>query len=140
MKFDSFVYHSDRGSQCTSHLWRSFKKSLGTLVKLSTTFYPQTDAQVEGTIKTLEDMLRACVIGFRGSLDDHMPFIVFSYNNSYHSSIGMVPFGALYGKRCRSPVRSLEVGESSILSLEIIHEALEKVRVIRDRLATTYSQ
>ena len=31
-----------------------------------------------------------------------------------------------------------EVGESSILRPEIIHEAMEKVRMIRDRLATDY--
>ncbi|KAH0709589.1 hypothetical protein KY284_011016 [Solanum tuberosum] len=46
-----------------------------------------TDGQAECTIQTLEDMLRACVIDFRGSWDDHLPLIVFAYNNSYHSSI-----------------------------------------------------
>ena len=60
----------------------------------------------------------------------------FSYNNSYHSNIGMARFEALYGRRCRYPVGWFEVGESSILGPEIIHEALEKVRVISDRLAT----
>ena len=44
-----------------------------------------------------------------------------------------------HGRRCRSPFWWFEVGESSILGPEIINEALEKVRVIRDRLATTYS-
>ena len=52
----------------------------------------------------------------------------------------MALFDALYGRRCRSLVGWLEVGESSILGLEIIHEALEKVMVIRDRLTTTYSR
>ena len=41
---------------------------------------------------------------------------------------------------CSSLIGLLEVGESSILGLEIIHEALEKVTVIRDRLATAYSR
>ena len=109
-------------------------------VKISTAFHPQTDGQAERTIQTLEDMLRACVIDFRGNWDDHLPLIEFSYNNSYHSSIGMAPFEALYGRRCRSPVGWFEVGESSILGPEIIHEALEKVRVIKDRLATAYSR
>ncbi|XP_069152031.1 uncharacterized protein [Solanum lycopersicum] len=58
----------------------------------------------------------------------------------YHSNIGMASFEALYGRRCRSPVGWFEVGESSILGPEIIHEALEKVRLIRDRLATAYSR
>ncbi|XP_019069815.2 uncharacterized protein [Solanum lycopersicum] len=80
-------------------------KNLSTLVKLSTVFHPHTDEQAERTIQTLEDMLRACL-----SL-----------------SIGMGPFEALYGRRCRSSVGWFEVRESSILGPEIIHEALEKV-------------
>ena len=84
-------------------------------------------------------MLRACVIDFKGSRYDHLKLIEFSYNNSYHSSIGMTPFEKLYGRRYRSLVWWFEVGESSILGSEIIHEAVEKVKMIRDRLATTYS-
>ena len=69
---------SDRGPQFTSHFRKSFQKSLGTQVKLSTTFHPQTDGQAERTIQTLEDMLRAFVIEFKGSWDDHLPLIEFS--------------------------------------------------------------
>ena len=129
----------DRATQYTSHFLRSFQKNLGTQVNLYTTFHPQTDGKVEHTIQTLEDMLRACVIDLRGKWDDHLSLIEFSYNNNYHSSIGMTPFEALYCRRCGSFVGQFEVGELSILGPEIIHEALEKVRVIRDRLATTYS-
>ena len=64
---------SDRGAQFTSHFWRSFQSGLGTQVKLSTAFHPQTDGQAERTIQTLEDMLRACVIDFKGNRDDHLP-------------------------------------------------------------------
>ena len=59
----------------TSHFWRSFQKSLGKQVKLSNTFSPPTDGQVEHTIHTLEDMLRACVIDFKGNWDDYLPLI-----------------------------------------------------------------
>ena len=52
----------------------------------------------------------------------------------------MAPFEALYGRRCRSIVGWFEVGESFILIPDIIHEAVEKVRMIRDRLATAYSR
>ena len=45
----------------------------------------------------------------------------------------------MYDRRCRSPLGWFEVGESSILGQDIINEALEKVKVIRDRLATAYS-
>ncbi|KAH0633127.1 hypothetical protein KY284_035913 [Solanum tuberosum] len=69
---------SDRGPQFTSHFWKSFQKGLGTQVNLSTAFHPQTDGQAERTIQTLEDMLRACVIDFKGSWDDHLPLIEFA--------------------------------------------------------------
>ena len=49
-------------------------------------------------------------------------------------------FEVLYCRTCRSPVGWFEVGESYILGREIIHEALKKVKVIRDRLATAYSR
>ncbi|WMV59546.1 hypothetical protein MTR67_052931 [Solanum verrucosum] len=57
-------------------------------------------------------MLRESVIDFKGNWDDHLPLIEFAYNNSYHSSIVMAPFEALYGRRCRSPVRWFEVAQS----------------------------
>ncbi|GJR75806.1 putative reverse transcriptase domain-containing protein [Tanacetum coccineum] len=71
---------------------------------MSTAYHPQTDGQSERTIQTLEDMLRAYVIDFGSSWDRHLPFVEFSYNNSYHTSIKAAPFKALYGRKCRSPV------------------------------------
>ena len=55
-------------------------------------------------IQVFEDMLRVCVIEFGGHWDSFLPLAEFSYNNSYHSSIDMAPFEALYGRRCRSPI------------------------------------
>ena len=49
-------------------------------------------------------MLRACVLEFQGSWDDYVNLIEFAYNNHYHSSIGMAPYEALYGRKCRCPV------------------------------------
>ncbi|WMV41933.1 hypothetical protein MTR67_035318 [Solanum verrucosum] len=86
-------------------------KGFGTQVKLSMTFHPLTDGQAKHTIQTLVDMLRACVIDFQDNWDDHLHLIKFAYNNSYHSSIGMIPFEALYGRRCRSLIVWFEVSE-----------------------------
>ena len=61
---------SDRGAQFTSRFWSSFRKGLGTKVKLSTAFHPQTDGQAEHPIQTLKDMLRVCIIYFKGNCDN----------------------------------------------------------------------
>ena len=127
---------SDRGPQFTAHFWRSFQESLGTRLDLSTAFHPQTDGQSERTIQILEDMLRACVLDLGGSWDQYLPLMEFSYNNSYQSSIQMAPFEALYGHRCRSPIGWFEVGESKRVGSDLVQEAIEKVKVIKDRLVT----
>ncbi|KAK4383125.1 Transposon Tf2-11 polyprotein [Sesamum angolense] len=72
-------------------------------VKQNTKHRP-TDGQLERTIQTLEDMMRACVIEFKGNWDDYLALMEFAYNNSFHSSIGMAPYEALYGRKCQSPI------------------------------------
>nr|GEV43079.1 putative reverse transcriptase domain-containing protein [Tanacetum cinerariifolium] len=95
---------SYRDSHFTSRFWQSLQNALGTQLDMSTTYHPETNGQSERTIQTLEDMLRACVIDFRKGWEKHLPLVEFSYNNSYHASIKVAPFEALYGRKCRSPV------------------------------------
>ncbi|GJS77102.1 putative reverse transcriptase domain-containing protein [Tanacetum coccineum] len=88
----------------------------------------------ERTIQTLEDMLRACVMDFRKGWDRHLPLVEFSYNNSYHTSIKVAPFEALYGQKCRSPICWAEVGDAKLTGPEIVHETTEKIVQIKKRI------
>ena len=85
-------------------------------------------------------MLTACAIDFKCCWDDHLPLIEFAYNNSYHSSIQMALYEALYGCRCRSLVGSFEVGEATLIGTYSVLYAMEKVKLIRDRLRTAQSR
>ncbi|XP_063938038.1 uncharacterized protein LOC135147914 [Daucus carota subsp. sativus] len=73
-------------------------------------------------------------IEVQGSWDEHLPLVEFSYNNSYHSSIGMPPYEALYGRKCRSPIYWEEVGERKILGPELVQQTKEAVEIIQKRL------
>nr|GFB36967.1 putative reverse transcriptase domain-containing protein [Tanacetum cinerariifolium] len=46
---------------------------MGTRLDMSTAYHPETDGQSERTIRTLEDMLRACVIDFGNGWERHLP-------------------------------------------------------------------
>ncbi|KAH9671844.1 Endonuclease [Citrus sinensis] len=104
---------SDRDLLFTSRFWASLHKELGTKLRFSTAFHPQTDGQSERTIQTLEDMLRACVLDLSGGWEQHLMLIEFAYNNSFHSSIGMAPFEALYGRKCRGHLQIAQSRQKS---------------------------
>nr|GEZ74797.1 retrotransposon protein, putative, Ty3-gypsy subclass [Tanacetum cinerariifolium] len=72
--------------------------------------------------------------------DRHLPLVEFSYNNSYHASIKIAPFEALYGRKCRSPVCWSEVRDSQLTGPELIHETSEKIFQIKNRLITARSR
>lgn len=105
---------SDRNARFTSRFWAVFQKALGTKLKFSTAYHPQTDGQSKRTIQTPKDMLRACVMDFQGGRNDwksYLPLIKFAYNNSVHSSLEMLPYEDLYGRKCRTPICWYEIGE-----------------------------
>ena len=83
---------SNRDPCFTSRFWKELQSALGTKLKFSTSFHPQTDGQSERLIQVLEDMLRGCVMEFSGSWDRYITLMEFSYNNSFQSSIGMAPY------------------------------------------------
>ncbi|GJY66587.1 putative reverse transcriptase domain-containing protein [Tanacetum coccineum] len=100
---------SDRDSRFTSRFWQSMQEALWTRLDMSTAYHPQTDGQSERTIQTLEDMLRACDLDFKGSWDVHLSLVEFSYNN-------------------------IEVGEGQLIGPELVQETTEKISQIKDRL------
>ena len=111
---------SDRDFRFTYQFWQSLQKALGTEIRLSLAFYPQTNGQSERFIQILEDMLRACVMNFKGNWVEHLPLIEFAYNNSFQNSIGMAPYEALYGRPCRSPMCWMESSEASLIGPELV--------------------
>ena len=112
---------------------------MGTRLSFSTAYHPQTDGQTERVNQILEDLLRACVISFGKDWEKSLPFAEFTYNNSFQSSLGMAPFEALYGRKCRTPLNWSETRERSFFGLDMIKEAEEQVRIIRERLKAAQS-
>ncbi|CAN4116207.1 unnamed protein product [Withania somnifera] len=85
-------------------------------------------------------MPRACVIDFGGAWDRHLPLAKFAYNNGYHSGIEMAPFEALYGRRCRSLIGWFDGFEAGFRSTNLLHDSLNRVRIIRDRMRAAQSR
>ncbi|GKC44458.1 putative reverse transcriptase domain-containing protein [Tanacetum coccineum] len=106
----------DHDSRFTLRFWQSMQEALGTRLDMSTAYHPQTDSQSEHTIQTLEDLIRA---------------------------VRCASFEALYGRKCRSLIMWVGVGEGVVrfgkkgkLAPRIIgpFEIIEKVSPVAYRL------
>ncbi|XP_055800364.1 uncharacterized protein LOC129869770 [Solanum dulcamara] len=61
---------------------------------------------------------------------------------SFQAGLGtqMAPYEALYGRKCRSPIGWFDVGETKLIGLNLIQQAVEKVKLIQERLLAAQSQ
>ena len=71
---------------------------------------------------------------FGKSWEDQLPLVEFSYNNSYHTSIKMAPFKALYGRKCRIPVCWNDIGETVILGPKIFEDPMRTIKLIQSHM------
>lgn len=105
-----FRYHgvpqsivSDRDPRFTSLFWRELAKRLGTELRMSTAYHPQTDGQTERVNGVLEDTLRHFVGPYQNDWDDLLAPAEFAMNNSWHHSIRNTPFMLNYGQNPDDP-------------------------------------
>jgi hypothetical protein len=83
---------SERGTQFTSQFWKRLHESMDTKLNFSSAYHSQTNCQTKRTNQVLEDMLRTCALKYGKSWDKSLPYVEFSYSNSYQASLKMAPF------------------------------------------------
>ena len=79
-------------------------------------------------------------IGSPGGLDEVLPLIEFTYNNSFHASIGMAPYETLYSRKCRTPLCWYQDGEAVLVGPELLEQTTEKFKMVRDRMQASQSR
>ena len=131
---------SDRDPRFTSKFWKALQEAVGSKLIISTAYHPETDGQTERTIRTIEDMMRMCILDWAGSWEKHLPLIEFSHNNSFHSSIGMAPYEGLYGRPCKTPLCWTEVGERREFGPEIVEETMKKLEIIQTNMKKAHDR
>ena len=114
---------SDRDKLFTSEFWREFMRILGTQLKLSTAYHPQTDGQTERMNRTLQDYLRHYIGPLHDDWDEHLDMAEFAINNAWQESIKMSPFEMVYGLK---PITPMKGGLPNVLGRTLSHNGGEK--------------
>jgi transposase InsO family protein len=93
---------SDRDSRFTSHFWEGLWSAMGTELKRSTAFHPQTDGSTERANRTLVEALRASVNEQRDDWTAMLPAVARAHNASVCNSTGFTPDFLLLGREVRA--------------------------------------
>ena len=88
---------SDRDVTFTSLFWSELFRLHGTDLAMSTAYHPQSDGQTEIVNKSLEQYLRAFSSDRPHRWVEWLPLAEFWFNTSFHISLKLTPFEALYG-------------------------------------------
>ena len=64
----------------------------------------------------------------------YLGWVEFSYNNGQQASLGMSPYEALYGRRCRTPVTWDNPVNRVVLGPKLVKKMEQKVVKIRQNL------
>ncbi|SOV09705.1 uncharacterized protein UDID_19292 [Ustilago sp. UG-2017a] len=105
---------SDRGSEFTSHFWRSLSTLLGIETHFSSAYHPQSDGQTERINQVLEQFLRGYSNHLQTDWSDLLPLAEFSYNNAEHASTQLTPFFANYGYHPRFSFDNTDPASSAL--------------------------
>ena len=66
--------------------------------------------------------------------EDYLHLVEFAYNNGQQASLGMSPYKALYGRRCRTPVTWDDPVNRIVLGSDVLKEMEQEVAKIRQSL------
>ncbi|MCI22963.1 ROOT HAIR defective 3 GTP-binding family protein [Trifolium medium] len=79
---------SDRDPVFVSKFWADLFKFSGTLLRMSSSYHPQTDGQTEVTNRTIEQYLRAFVHAKPNTWFRLLPWAEYHYNTSFNTASG----------------------------------------------------
>lgn len=95
---------SDRDPRFTSIFWRALWQQLGSQLRMSTAFHPQTDGQTERQNRTLEEALRAMVSYEQDDWDLRLAAAEMAHNHAVHASTTFSPFYLNFGRHPNMPL------------------------------------
>jgi transposase InsO family protein len=125
---------SDRGPVFISSFWQSLQHLLGTKLKFSTAYHPQSDGQTERINAILENYLRHYCSYQQDDWADYLPLAEFAYNNASHDATRVSPFYANYGYH-----PSFSTSYARISNAPAADDLSQRLALIREELAANLS-
>jgi hypothetical protein len=95
---------SDRDVLFTSTFWTHLHTLIGTKLKMSSAYHPETDGSTERANRTVTQMLRQCITPKQTDWVSRLPTLEFAINMARSHSTGYAPFFLNTGRMPRSMI------------------------------------
>jgi hypothetical protein len=95
---------SDRDVLFTSIFWSRLHKLIGSKLRMSSAYHPQTDGATERANRTVTQMIRQCIHPNQKDWVTKLPAIEFAINSARSASTGYAPFFLNFGRMPRSMI------------------------------------
>eukprot|EP00210_Caulerpa_lentillifera_P002711 g2591.t1 len=131
---------SDRDPRFLSKFWTELFKLIGTKLKFSTAYHPETDGQSEVTIRTLENFLRPYVENEPQDWSNYLHQAEFAANNSINLSTGYSPFYLMYGCHPQLPDTLAHSSRKIKSEVDSVTSTISKMQKTLADAASRYEQ
>ena len=129
------VLLSDRGSGFMSELFRHVMALLGVKQTKTTAYHPRSNGGVERFNKTLKKMIKLWVNKQHSDWDVLLPFALFAYNTSVHTSLKETPFYLNFARQARTITDIMT--DVDVMQRKTVHAYAHEVT---DKLRTVHAQ
>ena len=124
---------TDKDKNFLSNFWKELFATVETILKMSTTFHPQTDGQTERVNRCLETYLRCFCNEQPRKWDKFIPWTELWYNTTFHASIKTTSFHIVYGRPPppkQTPNNEVEIMlKERVLALNALNEKLVQHKI-----------
>ncbi|RVW83628.1 Transposon Ty3-I Gag-Pol polyprotein [Vitis vinifera] len=125
---------SDRDVKFMSYFWKTLWAKLGTQLKFSSSFHPQTDGQTEVVNRSLGNLLKCIVRDQLRNWDNVLPQAEFAFNSSTNRTTGV-------REKSKSAMRTIKMQQMHIEDIQFQEGDLVMVRLRLERFhSSTYQK
>ena len=96
--------HSDRGRNFESEIIENLCSNYDIYKTRTTSYHPEGNGQCERMNRTLQNLLRTLQMEEKEYWTKHIPYLVFAYNCTPHSTTGYSPYALMFGRDPKLPI------------------------------------
>ncbi|KAL0130261.1 hypothetical protein PUN28_002097 [Cardiocondyla obscurior] len=119
---------TDQGTNFLSEIFKQTCKLLKINKIQTTAYHPETNGALERSHRTLAEYLRHYLNEEQTDWDEWLPYAMFTYNTTPHTSTGFTPFELVYGHQAMLPTALTTVPKPTYSYENYAQELRERLR------------